>query len=605
MESSDLLVASCSFPSGFLFIINAISPAVRRGGRPTVELTFSAGNRLAVLNKMAEQELDLLVIGGGITGAGIALDASLRGLRVGLVEKSDFGSGTSSRSTKLIHGGLRYLKQGEVKLVQEVGRERAILYKNAPHLVVAAPMLLPIYKGGTYGYLASSVGLYVYDWLAGVERKERRKMLSRAEALQHEPLLRQDGLKGAGYYFEYRTDDARLTLDLMKTAWNQGANIVNYTEVTEFIYRDKKAVGAKLLDHTSKKAIEVYAKCIVNAAGPWVDGVRKLDGSLKGKRLYLTKGVHLVVAREKLPVKQSAYFDTPDGRMVFVIPRSNSTYIGTTDTAYKHEIDQPRTTEEDRDYLLRAVNTMFPQVKLEKKDVLSHWAGLRPLIYEEGKGPSELSRKDEIFISESGLITIAGGKLTGFRKMAEKVVDLVATKLAQTNGKSYSGCSTDQVVVSGGEYLGHKRYEDCKKQLLQTGLAKGVDAATVQEWIDTYGTNTLEILGYAEKHAGNGQKLGEVQLLQAQIDYAIEREMTVTAADFLRLRTAWTYFQLAKAERNAEAVLSYMGQKLGWSVEVAKQQRAAVERLFETIHHLPTSDEAIGQAAESEKAMRA
>lgn len=558
---------------------------------------FSANNRAAVLTRMAEKELDLLVIGGGITGAGIALDASQRGIRVGLLEKNDFGSGTSSRSTKLIHGGLRYLKQGDVKLVQEVGRERAILYKNAPHLVVAAPMLLPVYKGGTYGYLASSVGLYVYDWLAGVERKERRKMMSREETLRLEPLLKKEGLKGAGYYYEYRTDDARLTLDIMKTAWSKGASIVNYAEMTEFIYRDQQAVGVKVTDRHSGKSYEIYAKKIVNATGPWVDGVRKLDNSLKGKRLYLTKGVHLVVEKEKLPVTQSAYFDTPDGRMVFVIPRGNITYVGTTDTGYKQDIDQPRTTKEDRDYLLRAVNAMFPEVKLEEKDVVSHWAGLRPLIYEEGKGPSELSRKDEIFISDSGLITIAGGKLTGYRKMAEKVVDLIAEDLSKAPGRRFDACSTDQIVISGGERMGHTNYADCKHELLQAGVSKGVDTTTAQEWIDTYGTNTLHIYSRLEAVQEKSKKLNEEQLLRAQLSYAMEEEMTTTAVDFLRLRTGWTYFQVKKAEAKADAVIRLMGAKLGWSDAQLEKERAAVNDLLETIYHLPANEEEIALAS--------
>lgn len=566
---------------------------------------FSVANRPAILASMAEKELDLLVIGGGITGAGIALDASQRGIRVGLLEQNDFGSGTSSRSTKLIHGGLRYLKQGDVKLVQEVGRERAILYKNAPHLVVAAPMLLPIYKGGTYGYLASSVGLYIYDWLAGVERKERRKMLSREETLRYEPLLKQEGLKGAGYYYEYRTDDARLTLDIMKTAWSQGASIVNYAQVTEFLYRGQRVAGVKVTDRRSGQTYEIYARKIVNAAGPWVDGVRKLDGSLQGKRLYLTKGVHLVVEKEKLPVSQSAYFDTPDGRMVFVIPRGSITYIGTTDTSYKLEIDQPRTTKEDRDYLLRAVNAMFPQVKLEAKDVVSHWAGLRPLIYEEGKGPSELSRKDEIFISDSGLITIAGGKLTGFRKMAEKVVDLVAEQLAQLGGGPYAPCRTDHIVVSGGERLGHSDYAACKQELLKKGVANGVDAATAEEWIETYGTNTLRIYERLEALGEKGQKPSEEQLLRAQLAYAVEEEMTVTAADFLRLRTGWTYFQVKKAEAKAETVIRLMGDTLGWNEAERERERAAVSHLLETIYNLPENEDEIAKASSPQATRKA
>ncbi|KRF01061.1 glycerol-3-phosphate dehydrogenase [Paenibacillus sp. Soil766] len=553
--------------------------------------TFSAQSRIEILRSMAQQELDVLVIGGGITGGGIALDAVTRGMRIGLIEKNDFGSGTSSRSTKLIHGGLRYLKQGDVKLVQEVGKERAILYKNAPHLVIPAPMLLPVYKGGTYGYLASSIGLYIYDWLAGVARKERRKMLGRSQTVRQEPLLKQDGLKGGGLYFEYRTDDARLTIDIMKTAYARGAQIVNYSEATDFIYRDGKAVGVEVTDRINGQPFQIYSKHIVNAAGPWVDKMRQIDNSLKGKRLFLTKGVHLVVDYVKLPVKQAAYFDTPDGRMVFVIPRGKSTYIGTTDTAFEKSIDNPRATKEDRDYIIRAVNAMFPTVKLTIDDIRSHWAGLRPLIYEEGKGPSELSRKDEIFVSDSGLITIAGGKLTGFRKMAEKVTDLVAQHLERGDGRKFPACSTDAITISGGENRG-ANFQDWKQEMLRIGKTQGVDRSTMQEWIDTYGTNALQILEYLPiaKQVTPNQ---ELQFIHAQLLYAMEAEMTVAAADFLRLHTGWSYFQLEKAEKYADIVLQMLSSSLSYNADLKQKQIAMVESLFQSIYEFPANDHAI------------
>ncbi|MFE5322961.1 glycerol-3-phosphate dehydrogenase/oxidase [Paenibacillus sp. NPDC056579] len=553
--------------------------------------SFSAKRRETVLKAMEQETpLDLLVIGGGITGAGIALDAATRGMRVGVLEKNDFGSGTSSRSTKLIHGGLRYLKQGDVKLVQEVGRERAILYKNAPHLVVPAPMLLPVYKGGTYGYLATSIGLYVYDWLAGVARKERRKMLSRKQTMELEPLLKKDGLKGGGLYFEYRTDDARLTLDIMKTACQRGAKAINYTEVTDFVYENGRAAGVTVHDRISGRHHEIRAKHIVNAAGPWADEIRSIDGSLKGKRLFLTKGVHLVVDSHRLPVHQAAYFDTPDGRMVFVIPRGHITYIGTTDTAYSASIDQPRMTQEDRDYLIRAVNAMFPAVKLTERDIRSHWAGLRPLIYEEGKGPSELSRKDEIFISDSQLITIAGGKLTGFRKMAEKVVDLVAGRLQQSGGKAYPSCSTDKITISGGERPEGVSYEDWKRQMIQDGIAAGVDGQTMQEWVDLYGSNALRIV----KRLPESARLNippQLQWLHAQLTYSVEEEMTVTPADFLRLRSGWSYFNLAKAEKYRNIVEKMMNDLLDLQPEQKEAQLAMLNQLFRQLHELPVNEQ--------------
>ncbi|MBO9606022.1 MAG: glycerol-3-phosphate dehydrogenase/oxidase [Paenibacillaceae bacterium] len=549
----------------------------------TTHRPFAAASRPALLRAMATAELDLLVIGGGITGAGIALDASARGMNIGLIDKADFGSGTSSRSTKLVHGGLRYLKQGEVRLVREVGRERAILHRNAPHLVKPVPMLLPIYKGGTYGYWASSIGLYIYDWLAGVKRKERRRMLGAAETSKREPLLRRDGLRGGGLYVEYRTDDARLTLDTLKTAVRQGAKAVNYAEAVGLLKEGGRVVGLRVRDRIGGETYDIRAKTIVNAAGPWVDGLREMDGSLQGKRLFLTKGVHLVVHAERLPVRQAAYFDTPDGRMIFVIPRDGITYIGTTDTAYSGDTDRPTATAADRDYLLRAVNDMFPQTRLGPEDVISGWAGLRPLIYEEGKGPSELSRKDEVFESASGFITIAGGKLTGFRKMAEKVVDLVARRLAGGAASALAACSTDRITISGGgaETAGES-YEAACAKLLAAGVQQGVSRETMLDWIGLYGTNASRLLAYWLE-AGQQRVPERKQPLYAQLRYATEEEMTATAADFLRLRTGWTYFQPDRAREAAEDVLAFMGERFGWDEAQLLLQREETELLFRAI----------------------
>ena len=377
---------------------------------------YSFKERENITKKLKETEFDVLIIGGGITGAGIALDAASRGMKTALIEKNDFASGTSSKSTKLIHGGLRYLKQFDFWLVKEVGTERAIVHKLAPHLVIPEKMILPLIEGGTYGSWLTSIGLKVYDILASVEGDDKRKMLSKEEALEKESLLPEDILKGAGYYAEYRTDDARLTLEIIKTALNYNAQILNYVTAENFIYQEDRVVGAKVKDTFSDEGYNIKAKYVVNAAGPWVDELRQINHSKIGKRLHLTKGVHLVVAHEKLPVKQSVYFDIPDGRMMFAIPRGKVTYFGTTDTNYQEDKNNVTTDLVDATYLISAVNNMFPDINISLDDVQSSWAGLRPLIHEEGKSASELSRKDEIFVSDTELISIAGGKLTGYRK---------------------------------------------------------------------------------------------------------------------------------------------------------------------------------------------
>ncbi|GAY77403.1 aerobic glycerol-3-phosphate dehydrogenase [Sporolactobacillus inulinus] len=339
-------------------------------------MTLSTNERTAKLEKMAGAPLDLLVIGGGITGAGIALDATVRGLRVGLVDMQDFAGGTSSRSTKLVHGGLRYLKQLEVKVVAEVGKERAIVYENAPHVTSPEKMMLPIYKKGTFGRFSTSLGLKVYDFLAGVKKEEHRVMLSREQTLAKEPLLKKEGLKGSGYYVEYRTDDARLTIEVMKEASDRGALAVNYAKVDELIYdANHKLTGVRVVDQLNQKEYRIFAKKIVNAAGPWVDTIREKDHSKEGKHLHLTKGVHIVIDGKRFPMKQSLYFDTTNGdkRMIFVIPRDGKVYAGTTDTTYSHWPIDPKPTLEDRDYILAAINGMFPSVHLTANDVESSW----------------------------------------------------------------------------------------------------------------------------------------------------------------------------------------------------------------------------------------
>ena len=454
---------------------------------------LSASSRRSLIHDLEAGTFDLVIIGGGITGAGIAWDAAKRGLKAVLIEQGDFASGTSSRSTKLIHGGLRYLKKGEIRLVKEVGREREWLYGSAPHLLTPAPMLLPLYKGGTFGYWSASVGLAVYDRLAGVLKSERRVMLRAGRAAKQEPLLNGEGLKGAGLYYEYRSDDARLTVEVLKTANKHGALAVNYMQAADFLYYKSKVCGVKAIDRFTGLEVEIRAKKVVNAAGPWVDLVRAKDHAIRGKTLLLTKGIHLVVSQSKLPVKQAAYFDAPDGRMIFVIPRGKKTYIGTTDTVYSGDPGQVRVTESDRDYLLKAVTAVFPRVKLSVNDVEAMWAGLRPLIHQEGKSPSDISRKDEIWESPSGLITIAGGKLTGFRKMAEKTVDTIADRIASESRQTFAPCTTDRETISGGDPGRCETYEELREQLLEYGVKRGLNTKMVNELLDRYGSNMTKI----------------------------------------------------------------------------------------------------------------
>lgn len=543
---------------------------------------LSAFNRTSLLQKLSSEKYDLLVIGGGITGAGIALDAASRGIKTALVEKGDFAVGTSSRSTKLIHGGLRYLKQGEIGLVTEVGRERAILYRNAPHLVVPEKMLLPLVKNGNYGKFATSLGLWVYDLLAGVKKEERRKMLSREQTLEREPLLRNDILRGGCLYAEYRTDDARLTIEVIKTAANHGAACINYAEAKNFIYENGELVGVECHDLLSQQDFTICAKQTVNAAGPWVDALRKEDGSLQGKRLHLTKGVHLVVPHEKLPVKQALYFDAADGRMVFAIPRGKITYIGTTDTDYSGKLEDPATTEDDANYLLDSVKSMFPSIQLSLSDVVSSWAGLRPLIHEEGKSPSELSRKDEIFISQSGLISIAGGKLTGYRKMAQRVVDLVNKNLYKSHGFPKLECKTENITINGGDIEDVDGYI---KQISEKINAYGFEKFDAEYLIRTYGIQTNIILDKFYEFLNNqsiasrpDRDFAAAQLARAELWFTVNNESVFHLEDFFIRRTGKLYFDIQAIEELIPPILQDMKNYFSWTENQCKAEKAALEK---------------------------
>lgn len=540
-------------------------------------IKFSNLDREKIIKNLSKDPYDLVVIGGGITGGGIALDAASRGLKVGLVEKNDFASGTSSKSTKLIHGGLRYLKQFDFWLVKEVGSERAIVHKLAPHLVLPEKMLLPLIENGSYGKWLTSVGLKVYDILAQVTGDDKRKMLEKKEALALEPLLPKKILKGAGYYAEYRTDDARLTIENIKTSLQFGAKALNYASVEDFEYTDEKISGVKVKDMISGEDFTIKTKYVISAAGPWVDELRSVNNSKKGKRLHLTKGVHLVFPKEKLPVKQSVYFDIPDGRMMFAIPRGKVTYVGTTDTNFNLDKDNLRTDLADAIYLLSAVNNMFPKINLEMEDIVSSWAGLRPLIHEEGKSASELSRKDEIFTSDTGLISIAGGKLTGYRKMAERVVDRIAKKMEEEHKAKLKECYTDEIPLTGN--VDFKKFKHVKKYIAEVFDKIKADGFTEHDaWflVTNYGKQTELIL---ETYASFKDEDKYVRMAKAELRFGIDYEMVQNPMDFFIRRTGRLYFDIDSVRDLMDPILEEFktiykvddAQLLAWKEELHRE----------------------------------
>lgn len=537
---------------------------------------FNAKERSQLVERLTKESYDLVIIGGGITGAGIALDAVTRGLKTALLEKKDFASGTSSKSTKLVHGGLRYLKQFEIGLVREVGSERAVVHRLAPHLVKPEKMLLPLIEGGTYGKLLTSFGLMVYDVLAGVEKEDQRKMLTKEETLRLVPEIREDILEGGGIYAEYRTDDARLTVEIMKTAADHGADIINYAEVVDFEYENGKITSVLWEDHLTNQTHKTSSTYVVSAAGPWVDQIREKNKSLSGKQLHPTKGVHIVVPHERFPVQQALYFDVEDGRMIFAIPRDRVTYIGTTDTDYTGDINDVRTDRSDVEYLIEGVNHIFPKVGLRVEDVESTWVGLRPLIQEEGKSASELSRKDEIFESDSGLLSIAGGKLTGYRKMAERIIDKVA-KSEGKHGRTLRPCATEKTPLTGGVFSSSIEVDAYIEEVAEQ-LATHSLSHMANYLVSNYGKQTEEVLQIMEEQPESSP---ERRLGMAELIFTVHKEAVFTLLDFFERRTGRLYFNIASIPDLTEPSIGYMTEQFGWSQARQVEEKESLLRAMD------------------------
>jgi glycerol-3-phosphate dehydrogenase len=520
---------------------------------------FDPGQRARNVERLANETFDVLVIGGGITGAGVAREAALRGLTVALAEARDFAAGTSSRSSKLIHGGLRYLEQGEIALVREAATERKSLRRIAPHRTAVAPMFLPVHGRTSAGLYKLRVGLALYEKLAAVVREEHHRVLSRAEAVDLEPHLNPERLQGALIYPEYQTDDARLVLDTLKSAHHAGAVVANYVRVTGFgASTDPRIVAVR--DDRRGLDFDVRARAIVNAAGPWVDEVQGLDRTDHRPGLHLTKGVHVVFRTADLPARHCVVMRAEDGRPVFVVPRRDHVYVGTTDTTYDGPLDEPAVTAEDVAYLQRALARTFVDVDTDPGRAVGAWAGLRPLIQEAGKKPSEISRKDEIVVSVNGLVSIAGGKLTAYRRMAERVVDTVAPLLKRTLPPS---ASADQ-KLPGGDLDGARDLDAYAALPAVRAALANVQPDTAARLIASYGSDALDVVRRADGPDALATFGPDIPLSAAEVQYAIRHEMAQTLGDVLERRSRLAYFATEAARAAAPRVADVAGRELGW-----------------------------------------
>jgi glycerol-3-phosphate dehydrogenase len=537
---------------------------------------FSYRTRASYLDRFQRQTFDLVIIGGGITGAGIARDASMRGLSVALLEKGDFAAGTSSKSSKMIHGGLRYLKHLQIRLVRESLREREVLLKIAPHLVHPFPYILPVYEGGPDSRLRLKVGLVAYDLLAGSRRVGHHRMLSANELLRIEPALRRDGLRGGFRYFDCLVDDARLTLVTIRSAAQHGAAIVSYAEVTDLERDEDRVTGVRFRDRLDGRTGAIGGRVVVNATGPWTDELRAKGEA--APMLRPTKGIHLTLPHSRLPLSAIVAFPALDDRLIFAVPLGDCTYVGTTDTDYTASPDQARADAADVDYLLGSVNATFQEAHLSPSDVISTWTGVRPLVFEEG-APSDVPRDYEIQIGPPGLVSIAGGKLTTYRAMAEELLDRVLAQEGKRFGWSASPCRTAETSLPGGDLDEFERFAEATASALEESW--GLPRPAADRLVRTYGTEYAKVLGYALPDRRLLRPLLPAgSVLRVEAIYTAAEEMALTLEDFMARRTDLMLFEHNHGLNAAREAARLMGTVLRWDWQ---QRRRQVQRYREAV----------------------
>jgi glycerol-3-phosphate dehydrogenase len=526
------------------------------------------------LRRLADESFDVLVIGGGVTGAGVALDAASRGLKTALVEKSDFASGTSSKSSKMVHGGLRYLQQREIRLVYENLAERQRLLDNAPHLVAPLPFLIPLFgrDGVVSKTLARSYSsaLWMYDLTGGWRIGERHHEVSRQEALEHLPTLNTDHLVAGFLYFDARADDARLTLTLARTAAIEyGAAVANYTPVVQLGTSAGAAGGARGArvqpDPTDpSSAFDIRARVVVNATGVWADDVRSLDEGTHPKSIRPAKGVHVTVPADRLPCDIAAVIPVPkDKRSIFVVPwpGTDLVYLGTTDTDYTGPLDDPACTPEDVDYLIEAANNITTS-RLTRADVTGVWAGLRPLLAPGAGHVSErtadLSRRHTVMTSSDGVVTVTGGKLTTYRKMAQDTVDAVVRELGESPRRRR--CVTKHLPLLGA-------------------TTKTRDPVSMAQpharLLNRYGSESPHVLALGDDRPELLEPaVAGLPYTRAELVYAAREEMAQTLDDVLSRRTRAMIQRAQPTMAAAPALAELLAADMGWSASEAAEQAA-------------------------------
>lgn len=516
-----------------------------------------------------------MIIGGGITGSGIARDAAGRGLRVALFEAGDIAQGTSSRSSRLAHGGLRYLETFEFPLVFEALRERGRLLELAPHLVRPLSFLFPVFRGADTGILKLTAGMWAYELLSMFRSPQRHRMLGRSGALTEEPNLRSDKLVGGAVYYDAQVDDARLTLAIARAAADAGASIFPRCAVEDIRITDGKMATVTARDAISGETREIEARLVLNAAGPWSDRVRKLADPAIVERLRPTKGVHIVVDRRRIGNRNAIIFQSVvDDRVMFVLPWRDYAYIGTTDTEYHGDPDEVAADPEDIDYLLRSANDIFPGARLKPSDVVSAWAGVRPLLAPEsaeGVSESATSREHEIWRDQSGLLNIAGGKLTTYRSMAAEATDAACEHLERDFGVRSGEYFTEYLPLPGADGSEQEQLSRFGRQLSEMGLAETL----LHPMWRRYGSEMEDVLELVASDAAYAERIvADRPYLHGEVIWAVRHEMALDLEDVLRRRLQIFYDEEDGGVGVAGAVAAWMAaeDELGWDqAEIDRQ----------------------------------
>lgn len=568
-------------------------------------MTFSIKTRAEDIERLKHEKLDLLVIGGGITGAGVAIQASAAGMKNALIDMQDFSEGTSSRSTRLVHGGIRYLKTFDVEVVAETSQERAIIQHIAPHVTRPKPMLLPIYDepGTTFTMFSVKVAMDLYDRLAGINdsdylSKYANYTVDKEQVLKLEPQLNPDKLVGGGVYLDYINNDSRLVIENIKKAQELGGLMVSHLKAIEILHDvNGDVTGVKVKDQITNEEFTINARIVLNASGPWSDLVKDLDNNHDQKHTQMrpTKGIHLVVDQSKLKVLQPTYFGsgTNDGRMIFTIPREGKTYFGTTDTDYKGDLSHPRVEQSDVDYLLNIINKKYPNAHITIDDIESSWAGIRPLITEEGDtevdavsgasdsgsntvSASAVSRGSSLKRAHDGLITLAGGKLTDYRKMADGAMKMIVNILNEEYQEHFETVNSSELRVSGGE-IDSMKAELVLNEYTQEVMRHGIGPKEAQKLVHLFGSNTPKVIAGADKVKTNSDlSLAETLSLR----YALEEEMTLTPGDYLFRRTNNLIFNHDNIKQIERGVIKEMAQYFNWNDSVVKYHTEQTDALI-------------------------